>query len=148
PAWIVESVNYLLRDSEDFGPLWRRVVREWLGVEESYGFASPVTGLGTTHRPAQIEYWVSRGRKGTPDIHDIAKFAEGWWKWWVALQPDWRTVSDDGHPRISGSGSWEVLRKPGRNGILSVLATLAWWRHKLGDSATSDWESAAIDVEW
>ncbi|TDL23122.1 hypothetical protein BD410DRAFT_686583, partial [Rickenella mellea] len=137
---------YLLKD--EFGELWRRLVRLWLQLEESYGFISPVTGLGTTHRPSQIEYWVSRGRKGTPDIGNIASFAKGWWLWWAALQPAWRTFSSDGRPCIAGEGSWEALRKPGRNGLLSVLATLVWWRKELGEDATPDWEGAVFDVEW
>ena len=47
--------------------------------------------------------------------------------WWAGIQPEWR-LDDDGTlvpERLVGD--WEPLRRPGTNGITSVMAALFYW---------------------
>jgi len=86
-------------------------------------------------------------------VTNVSAFAESWWAWWHRLNPNWRkdaaskTVDCRWVERVSGS--WLALRMPGRNGFLSVLACLKWWREsveKEGD--LKDWDMAVRDVGW
>ena len=67
-----------------------------------------------------------------------------WWKWWIALNPPWRE-HEDGRPVTTGNGDWSTLFKSGRNGFLTVLASLLG----LYTAAESEeWTSALVDVHW
>ncbi|KAF7797970.1 hypothetical protein EIP86_009177 [Pleurotus ostreatoroseus] len=108
-------------------------------------------GLQTVNRPDQIGYWMQHLRrdiKKTPKIEDLDQYTKQWWAWWRGLQPDWRaTDSNDGPLLQDGTGDWEKLRRPGRNGILHVLLSLWWWKsHPSANDA--DWLVAVDDVQW
>jgi len=45
--------------------------------------------------------------------------------WWRAIK--WRARTADGRLSQLGEGDWEVLRKPGLNGLLSVIVFLKFW---------------------
>ncbi|TDL13538.1 hypothetical protein BD410DRAFT_683500, partial [Rickenella mellea] len=138
PSWLQKALAEIRKGS--FGAAWDALVEKWLSLEAKYGFSSPRTGLDTINRPEQYSWWIQRGREYTPDIDDINKFASGWWSWWCALQPEWRPTSPSNRPLMTGEGSWEVLMKPGRNGFLSVVMGLYWWKQKLGDDNSADWD--------
>ncbi|TDL14269.1 hypothetical protein BD410DRAFT_734350, partial [Rickenella mellea] len=146
PAWLNDAIPKLANDT--FGKVWMRVLHGYVSLEEEYEFNSPLTGFTTEKRPDAIRWWIDRGRKPTPSIDDVSALASQWWAWWTVLQPVWRSKSDDGRPLIEGEGSWEDLKKPGRNGFLGVLMALAWWKSGLRGADSSDWNAAVADVEW
>lgn len=71
-----------------------------------------------------------------------------WWEWWAGLQPAWRECDDRGIPVIGGSGDWNALRAPGKNGLLIVLLSLAWWREAATNATMQRWTAALADVAW
>ena len=91
-----------------------------------------------------------------PLIADSEKYGQQWWSWWGSLQPEWRMRNHTGRPVIGGCGEWEVLKKPGKNGLRIVLLSLAWWGLRAKDrtledfssAALKEWSSAAKDVAW
>ncbi|KAJ7063028.1 hypothetical protein C8F01DRAFT_985602, partial [Mycena amicta] len=67
-------------------------------------------------------------------------------------QPDWRIVEESEHPiRTEAEGRpWGSMMAPGKNGILSVVASLYWWGStlkRLGKTSQS-WLDAVNDVAW
>lgn len=59
-------------------------------------------------------------------------YAEQWWGWWNGLQPEGRPLSGpEGVQDVPQVADWTALDKPGVNGFLTVVATLAWWGAKL-----------------
>ncbi|KAJ6458760.1 hypothetical protein C8R45DRAFT_843702, partial [Mycena sanguinolenta] len=102
----------------------------------------PMTG-----RPKAVSLWVSRGRKGTPEIEGgAAGIDQAWWEWWTFLNPDWRVRG--GKLAQEGEGEWEVLKAaPSLNGFLNVLMCLKWWRAMM-DMPSLSWQRALTDVKW
>lgn len=86
-------------------------------------------------------------------IANVPAFATSWWAWWHWISPVWRKDV----AKSSGShcywvereqGSWLALKMPGKNGFLSVLACLKWWRESVTDGDFIDWDTAVRDVAW
>ena len=109
-------------------------------------------GYATTHRPQAIGNWFRLDRRNlsrSPKMPPEVEYAELWWKWWAGLQPDWRVCNSQGRPLTKvGSGDWEVLVRPGNNGMLVVLLSLVWWREVASDVTLSCWNEAVCDVSW
>lgn len=58
---------------------------------------------------------------------NVPKFEKDFRAWWLFLQPKWRvgvkgTITDK-----CVDGNWDALRKPGLNGVVSLLAALFYW---------------------
>ncbi len=76
------------------------------------------------------------------------------------MQPAWRNIGVKEGPlgledRFQGGNDWSKLNKPGQNGLLSVLAALAWWgqgiQKTMGANAAMlcrSWEAALDDFWW
>ena len=60
------------------------------------------------------------------------------------MQPDWRN-GEFGRENV---GRWPQLEVPGKNGILIVLMTLAWWSESLPSLDDLSWSTAVNDVAW
>ncbi len=84
----------------------------------------------------------------TPPIKDEPSYAELWWLWWSGLQPEWREKDEHDRPIIGGEGSWDCLERPGQNGLLLVLMSLAWWGEVASPTTKTDWIAAVKDVAW
>lgn len=108
--------------------------------------------LTTKRRPGSVPYWVQRGRpvepERYPNIGSLSAFATQWWAWWVELNPDRRDMVVGGRLTPGGRVSFDSVKKPGKNGLLSVLACLMWWRDTVGSGDVMDWENAVRDVYW
>ena len=74
---------------------------------------------------------------------DSESFAPSWWKWWDGLNPEWRPRKD-GRPVQGGTGDWSSMLKPGPNGFLTIIGSLAALRAVSIDG----WRAALSDVEW
>ena len=66
-------------------------------------------------------------------INDIDVFVADFKQWW-----------DSFVGKSEESGSWDCLVCPGQNGLISILACLAWWFGKEGCSER--WEQTISDV--
>lgn len=109
-------------------------------------------GLGTVSRPKEVAEWMKWGRKlnKPPAITDISQFSQSWWGWWQGLQPAWRLRDSSNRPLISSmvGDHWGGLVRPGKNGLLLVLLTLAWWKNVCTELTLFEWEAAVADVSW
>jgi hypothetical protein len=117
----------------------------WLKYEEGKDLSDDGK-LRTTSCPVCIAAWIAwaHSAKWRPIIKDANEFEEQFWCWWTSVQPEWRKDLEQ------GEGDWQVLQKPGANGIISVLAALFYWGIALGDRQESSlgWLRALGDVKW
>ncbi|SJL18913.1 uncharacterized protein ARMOST_22515 [Armillaria ostoyae] len=159
-AWFVEARGYL--DQFELGHEWTLAMVSFTLWEGKHGFTEAGRSLPTLNlRPKQVGWWSQRRRLPVPDLGrtDILTFEKRWWSWWRALQPSWREVGDGEGPlldvdRVLVGYEWDMLDCPGKNGMYSVLACLAWWKRGIDGLSgnkvrlTSDWNAAMEDVNW
>ena len=118
------------------GERWAILVKLWVEFEKKEGFKEhgflPAKG-----RPECVSEWIRRGRPpGWMPTITASKLETAFKAWWLSLQPKGR-VSRRGAIIATDleSGGWEVLRKPGLNGLLSALVGLFYWGGALKRSA-------------
>lgn len=84
-------------------------------------------------------------------LEGVDEFAEQWWTWWSALNPEWRE-RDVYTGRIiarGDDGDWDDFHRPGQCGMLTVLYCLFWWSGKiLSEGQQALWTTALEDVSW
>lgn len=147
PEWFIVAVA-MLEGEKGLGPTWAKLVKAWAAFKEGAGYQG-TRKLSTTRRPDAIKAWIGRARSPTwrPVISDMVTYEAEFMLWWAALQPSWRK-SDDGSLIFSKLvGNWEVLWRPGLNGILSVLAGLLFWGVALRNAGSTrkGWNKAVSD---
>ncbi|RDB23146.1 hypothetical protein Hypma_009711 [Hypsizygus marmoreus] len=147
PAWFTTAMGML--QSKSLGPAWMALVSAWATFEAKENYQQQGKLL-TTRRPTAVADWIQRHRSPTwlPKV-DVASFEEDFSEWWKALQPGWRHA-DDGQ-LIRGAGDWAEtnLRRPGLNGVLSILAALFFWGVEVAKGADARaWSHAVDDVAW
>ncbi|KAF9472824.1 hypothetical protein BDN70DRAFT_775212, partial [Pholiota conissans] len=125
PDWFLNAYQMLI--SKDFGLSWVELVRAWAHFERAESFEE-VEKLGTTGRPPCISAWIARARARTyqPDLGTLSTFEKQFNSWWKSLQPEWRRNGIDG-VLVKQPGNFEEIRRPGKNGIVSVIAALFFW---------------------
>jgi hypothetical protein len=136
----------MMLHTSSLGLAFQNLVDAWLRYEVANDYQDDAK-LGTTSRPACISAWIQRARspKWRPNLAgQLDKLGSDFWSWWGSLQPEWRVEFQ------RSNGDWEVLRKPGANGLVSVLAALFFWGTALGDGCkdTVDWCQAVADMQW
>lgn len=138
----------MLEGEKGLGTTWAKLVKAWVAFEDGAGYEG-TKKLLATHRPDAIKAWIGRARSSTwrPVISDTSVYESEYMSWWAALQPSWRKSSDGGIIFAKVEGNWEILRRPGLNGILSVMAGLLFWGVALRDSgnARKGWNKAVSD---
>ncbi|KAF8160584.1 hypothetical protein BJ912DRAFT_833782, partial [Pholiota molesta] len=150
PLWFKTALVLLC--SKDLGDNWNGLLSSWIQFEgRSYYKENGI--LGNQGRPQFVADWIRHARspKYRPKNVKLESFDRMFWVWWRSLQPDWRT--DDGSgvlPRTAGD--LDAIRKPGKNGILSVLAMVFFWglatEQEEGDGGKQAWKAAVDDVDW
>lgn len=149
PDWITKAKALL--ESNNLGVEWEVLLAAWLKFEEESGFQGSGK-LGTHRRPRVIEDWIQRARLPTfrPEIKDIEGFAADFTAWWQSLQPEWRRNGNGEIP--NEGGDWNEIRKPGVNGLLSVIAALFFWGNTIQitqhAAARAAWLEALGDVAY
>ncbi|TRM61973.1 hypothetical protein BD626DRAFT_404777 [Schizophyllum amplum] len=156
PAWF--SDNYGLLSRQELGDRYKRLLRAWRTLEGKHKFdiAKGSKVKISAAKPDALWSWIAAGRtrsKKQPVIADVKVFSLQLIAWWCALQPAWRKIDYDGLPKAAraGGGEWgQPLETHGQNGMLSVVACLAWWAVALGASRESDmqWRRMVDDVTW
>ncbi|KDR65749.1 hypothetical protein GALMADRAFT_217423 [Galerina marginata CBS 339.88] len=146
PQWFADAVEML--QSEGLGGSWAELVQVWSAFEAGQGYEG-VGNLKAKYRPAAVGQWISRARPGSwrPVIDDLPGYEKAFNKWWYYIQPQWRQSHND---RVINkvAGDLDSLRKPGVNGLFSVLAALFFWGLALEKAGTRDrkrWRDAVAD---
>ncbi|KAF8175354.1 hypothetical protein BJ912DRAFT_804758, partial [Pholiota molesta] len=108
------------------GRAWTQLVRAWAHFEKAERYEEKAK-LRTEGRPACVAAWIARARSTTyrPNLVKLSLFEKAFNTWWVGLQPAWRV--ENGEILRTQTGNLEDLRRPGKNGLLSVLAALFFW---------------------
>ncbi|KAJ7704261.1 hypothetical protein B0H16DRAFT_1346804 [Mycena metata] len=154
---------------DDLGGAYNALLLSFTQLERVYRWSQSPGQLPVVGRPGAIGKWVTAGRGGRgrggpmgqgrgPNIGTSAEFATEWWTWWGLLQPAWRTRDAKNPLRFlrtgypATHGDWGVLRQPGQNGVLSLVAGVYWWGKKLLVENRSEdresWEEAVADLKW
>jgi hypothetical protein len=145
PSWFKDALVMLTK--KDLGDEWVLLLDAWAEFELKEKYKD--TDLGKTSRPSFIADWIKRKRSATwhPSIGDIDVYCQQFNQWWHSLQPAWRQADNGSVLTDLVDGDWTVLRKSGKNGLLSVLAALFYWGlYNKGKGATSEmWLSAVKD---
>ena len=155
PEWFQKAV--LMLSSKDLGGGWLDLVSIWGRFEKAAGYMEAGI-LGSEDRPPCVGAWIARARSpryqpalSRSNLEDLDR---SFWRWWTALQPEHRMdndVANDGHVLPQTPGDMEAIRRPGKNGLLSVLAALWFWGStpEVEYSTTlGSWASAVDDVSW
>ena len=124
------------------------LVKLWATFEEKEGFEE-WKKLGMKGRPAFIAEWIRYACSPTwcPSITDVPALEISFQAWWKGLQPDWRMSGDGSTVLDKMDGDWDQLRRPGLNGIHSIIACLFYWGHKAQENTEHcvGWASAVED---
>jgi hypothetical protein len=146
PEWFT-AVLQLFEDST-LDSCWSDLVKLWTTFEEKESYIE--RGMLTAkNRPTLVSQWIGGGRRPTfnPTISDPAHFEKQFRRWWLTIQPEWRV--SNGKLVKDMEGDWDSLRRPGKNGLLSVLAALFYWglsvKNKSG--AKKAWKRAVEDFQ-
>ncbi|KAF9017018.1 hypothetical protein BDZ89DRAFT_1141053 [Hymenopellis radicata] len=145
-------------------PEWYNLLNLWTRVEAiaEFRLGSFILGYQSDLKPAALSDWVNTRRRKAISIprRNLKSFAAEFWTWWIDLQPEWRDVAGfegpltEEHRRPAIGRDWGQLGEAkGRNGIVSVIACLAWWGvHHLVDSGPvalrEQWRDAVDDVAY
>ncbi|KAF9470167.1 hypothetical protein BDN70DRAFT_780813, partial [Pholiota conissans] len=126
PDWFRNALSML--NASDLGPEWQDLVNKWATFEAEEHYKQGPK-LGNLHRPVSIKDWIQRGRSPTwrPVIAKPSNYGREYMKWWTSLQPSWRLSSRGSIIFTATEGDWGALRRPGVNGLLSVLGSLFHW---------------------
>ena len=147
PAWFTAAVS-MMEGEKGMGVVWAKLVDAWATFEGQAGYMGDKK-LSTAHRPDAIKAWIARARSSSwrPAISDTSLYETEFTLWWAMLQPVWRKRSDGSIIFSKVEGDWEVLRRAGLNGVLSVMAGLLFWGVSLRDGGGSrvGWNKAVSD---
>ncbi|KAG5222179.1 Hrd protein [Salix suchowensis] len=116
------------------GTGWMGLLKAFQRVEAANDYFDPPgrISLATGNRPLEVKWWISRGRKYTVSIErPVDDYAEQWWAGGTASNLRAPLVRPEGVQDVPQVADWTALDKPGVNGFLTVVATLAWWGAKL-----------------
>ncbi|KAJ3489956.1 hypothetical protein NLJ89_g11479 [Agrocybe chaxingu] len=149
PDWFVSAMGML--EAEDLGPGWRKLLHAWHAFEEAEHFKEK--GKLPCHlRPAAIGLWIQRRRSLTwrPEFKDFCEYESQCMQWWGSLQPQWRVSAKGAVLFSQKDGDIESLRRPGLNGILSILAALLYWGSECRHIKASRkrWLAVVEDCNW
>lgn len=164
-------------ETDSLGAPWSNLVQAWIRFEESPGHGHG--SLSAKGRPSAVGEWIQRARKPSyrPVIKDSKAYGDKHVAWWASLQPEWRVLGDDdlnNDDTIGGGvdddnhgirgdgnrgpagllreegGDFEALRKPGANGLLSVLASLYFWGTSVKNSGKKSkrWDQSVEDCTY
>ncbi|KAJ7073669.1 hypothetical protein C8F01DRAFT_1360496 [Mycena amicta] len=127
------------------GATFWQLLEHWVALETAYQWKT-----GTAYLQARVA--PSNG-PGITAIGNIGVYDKSWWAWWNECQPSWRKINGDRPVREDPAGHlWEGLAVRGKNGLLTVIATLSWWGQAMvkdGRTQVSrSWLDAIDDVSW
>ncbi|KAI0054744.1 hypothetical protein BV25DRAFT_1778540, partial [Artomyces pyxidatus] len=130
PAWLQDAVDHLKKF--DLGQDWEECIDAYIRVERALEFPTGGSKLSAKDRPEFVHDWIKYARPWTGDFWagtpNLNTFPNQWWAWWANLQPPTRARDAAGVlSRNTTELDWDLLRRGGKNGVLSVMVALAWW---------------------
>lgn len=142
PLWVTNALT--LFNSADLGAEWQALISTWLEFEKVSDYEE-IQRLGCRRRPHAVGEWIQHARSVTysPKIKNISKFGTEFAAWWKNIQPTWRMENANGQTPLE-EGNWEEIRRPGLNGLLSVIAGLFFW----GNAIRTTPQAAAARATW
>jgi hypothetical protein len=85
----------------------------------------------------------------SPDMSDLALFVHQFRQWYVGLQPTWRGKTWPLKKEGTADEKWSSLMRGGRNGILSLVVSFAWWWQVVNDEADiATFDETLEDFAW
>ncbi|RXW17716.1 hypothetical protein EST38_g8139 [Candolleomyces aberdarensis] len=127
----------------ELGEEFNAIREKWEELEKllDYGKLSKGTLPNAVGHPSKWKSWISRTRNGQRDythapsisLSDTPEFGLAIIKYWHSIQPAFRQNPNGIWPLPiysspdAGSDPWELLRKGGPNGLVSIVTMLAWW---------------------
>ncbi|KAF9471459.1 hypothetical protein BDN70DRAFT_819959 [Pholiota conissans] len=125
PDWFLSIYQMFI--STNLGPAWMQLVRTWAQFEKVENYKE-MGKLGSSGRPSCVASWIKYARSANfrPDIGSL--------------------------PLFEKTGNLSDLRRPGKNGLVSVIAALFFWgirSQEKGDTESNrGWHLAIDDVQW
>lgn len=159
-AWTFSSLTEFasVTSGEEMAPLLLSLLKLERVFQEKGMKGSPKQSIPGINRPAIVGTWITAGRcdRSAGQNMNVApaqlgKLEADFRKWWDGMQPGWRIRDKDGNwDRGSYEGDWGNMVCPGRNGMLSVVATLSWWGRKVlaSEHGGKKWKVMVDDVKW
>ncbi|KAJ7712106.1 hypothetical protein B0H16DRAFT_1744532 [Mycena metata] len=160
-AWQPElrsAVEGFERAKDWGGEDWVACVEELIELERAWKF--PAKGLlaapqgGPAERPEEVPGFKQAQRRWNAPVKIASavgpretdgSFAQRWWKWWRAAQPEGRELRAAEELELE---DWAgVAKMHGRNGMLLYVGGLLWW----GEAAAAEEDkdaSAVFLAEW
>ncbi|KAJ3965931.1 hypothetical protein EV361DRAFT_809875, partial [Lentinula raphanica] len=156
--WFFDAFHYL---HADLGPQYNALIRLWVAFERKSSFDTPhkLAGLAAAKSPVVLSFWRKNRRRLLPKVDESGlcspEFVAELWAWWATLQPQWRSVDNDGKPLPFEDFGDDMapLNKHGKNGWLCLLVCVKWWGNGLQTlldneqvSQTKDWLVLVADM--
>ncbi|PPQ87183.1 hypothetical protein CVT26_014437 [Gymnopilus dilepis] len=145
PKWFENAL--LMFQDDSLGSEWSSLLHTWMKFEIEEEFKENGK-LGTQDRPIYIGEWIQRRRSTTwRPVFNVAEVEIKFCKWWTSLQPPWRIAGGEIQRSLT-EGNWSCLRKPGLNGLFSVLVALFYWGLAVREAPEDHarWVKAVVDV--
>ncbi|KAF9504170.1 hypothetical protein BS47DRAFT_1308656, partial [Hydnum rufescens UP504] len=147
PVWL--EAQYAQLASLGGEPGWQELLHAWVELERQFGYSDtmvcqlPITSGSC---PPEIALWIKNTCLAMfmPPNIPAQVFEVTYWKWWVLCQPSWFCDLYTA-PK---SADWSIVKKGGKNGILSAIMALYFWRMSKDFSPDSSWHRAVKDAEW
>ncbi|KAF9502681.1 hypothetical protein BS47DRAFT_1310793, partial [Hydnum rufescens UP504] len=152
PAWL--EAQYAQLASLAGEPGWQELLHAWVELERHFGYSDTTVGKSVTSgsRPPEIALWIKNARSVMflPPNLRAQLFEATYWKWWVLCQLSWCSKDIRVHDAHTApkSADWSIVKKGGKNGLLSVIMALYFWRMSKDFSPHSSWHHAVKDAEW
>ncbi|KAJ7056519.1 hypothetical protein C8F01DRAFT_1257188 [Mycena amicta] len=135
---------------------YNELLQAFVAFERAHGWSDGEKALSASGRPKQVKDWIRADCKATARLTKLHKrYNVEFWIWWKVLQPQWRKAETtwpamDAVQKEEEGASWATLRVPGKNGLVSVVASLYWWGREglLKESMAPEWSGAVKDVTW
>lgn len=144
--WLKSAIVMLT--AGDLGDGWTNAINTWV-LFECKEIDQAAMVLGSLHRPAAVRDWIQRACSAAyrPTIGSADSYATSYQLWWASLQPKWRLSASGEIAYEKAEGDWDVIRKPGKNGLLSVAAALFFWGLSVKDTdKAKGWETSVADL--
>jgi len=82
--------------------------------------------------PAEVRSWVSKKRRGTPEIKKLDVFQMAWLAWYNALLPEWNRDANfkamrRSSPALLKNETWSSFSVRGNSGVYLLIVSLSWW---------------------
>ncbi|KAJ3841889.1 hypothetical protein F5878DRAFT_609182 [Lentinula raphanica] len=150
-GWFFDAFHYL---KADLGPQYNTLIRLWVAFERKSGFDTPhkLAGLAAAKSPVVLSVWRKNRRRFLSKVDQSGlstpEFVAELWAWWATLQPQWRTVDNDGKPLPFDDFGDDMapLDKHGKNGWLCLLVCVKWWGNGL--QTLLDNEQVSVTKDW